>query len=180
MNRRYRPSGLYLWLALLTFLAVFAATAGARETLASRTQAVRQTVASASPLTRTITVSANWNEVQGVLSNVSNAVAATDTVPPAMIDEITSSLHAAFNRAPVSLTPAGTDWSSITTPLTLADSELPGTGSTPIKIEVTERQPFGPQVRLLSGRFPVATPVSSTVADPGKQAAGRPRRSRLS
>ena len=35
MNRRYRPRGMYLWLALLTFLAVFAAAAGARETLAS-------------------------------------------------------------------------------------------------------------------------------------------------
>jgi hypothetical protein len=41
MNPRYRPRPLYLWLALLTFLAVFAATAGARQTLASRTQAVR-------------------------------------------------------------------------------------------------------------------------------------------
>ena len=37
--------GIYIWLALLTFFAVFAATAGAREALASRTQAVRQTVA---------------------------------------------------------------------------------------------------------------------------------------
>jgi putative ABC transport system permease protein len=174
VNRRYRPRRLYLWLALLTFLAVFAATAGARETLASATLAVRQTVASASPLTRTITVSANWNYVQTVLSNVSNAVALDDTVPPAMIDAITDQLHADFNRAPVSLTPAGTDWSSITTPLTLANGELPGTGGTPVKFEVTERQPLGPQVRLLSGHFPVATAVSSPVAGPGEQGAKRP------
>ena len=58
MSRRYRPRGLYLGLALLTFCAVFAATAGARETLASRTQALRQTVADNLPLTRTITVTA--------------------------------------------------------------------------------------------------------------------------
>ncbi len=44
MNR-YRPRGLHIWLALLTLLAVFAATAGAREAIASRTQAVRQTLA---------------------------------------------------------------------------------------------------------------------------------------
>ena len=31
MKRRHRPRALYLWLALLNFLAVFAATAGARE-----------------------------------------------------------------------------------------------------------------------------------------------------
>ena len=68
MNRRYRPRALYLWLALLTFCAVFAATAGARETLASRTQAVRQTVAATLPATRTITVSAAWSDVQGALS----------------------------------------------------------------------------------------------------------------
>ena len=60
MNRRYRPRAVYLWLALLTFLAVLAATAGARETLASRTQAVRQTVAATAPTTRTITVTAAW------------------------------------------------------------------------------------------------------------------------
>jgi hypothetical protein len=30
VNRRYRPRAVYLWLALLTFCAVFAATAGAR------------------------------------------------------------------------------------------------------------------------------------------------------
>jgi putative ABC transport system permease protein len=44
---------------------------------------------------------------------------------------------------------------------------LPGTGATPVKIEVTERQPFGSQLRLLSGHFPVATPVPS----PGKPGA---------
>ena len=101
-------------------------------------------------------------------------------MPPATIDAITSSLHAAFNRAPVSLTPAGTDWSSITTPLTLVNGELPGTGGTPVKIEVTERQPLGPQVRLLSGHFPVATPVpapwpalASRAAGAGRDAPGR-------
>jgi putative ABC transport system permease protein len=164
VNRRYRPRGLYLWLALLTLCAVFAATAGARETLASRTQAAREMVAANTPATRTITVSAAWNDVQRVLSyeNSANELA---SVPPATIGAITGQLHADFNRAPVRLTPAGTDWSSITTGFNLVNGELPGTGSTPVKIEVTERQPFGPQLRLLSGRFPVATPVSSPAAE---------------
>jgi putative ABC transport system permease protein len=174
VNRRYRPRALYLWLAVLTFCAVFAATAGARETLASRTQAVRQTVAATLPLTRTITASAAWNDVQGVLSNVDNAVALTSIIPPATVDAITASLHADFNRAPVSLTPAGTDWSSVTTPFSLLNDQLPGTGSTPVKIEVTERQPFGPQLRLLSGRFPVATPVPPAAGGTGKPGAKSP------
>jgi putative ABC transport system permease protein len=175
VNQRYRPRGLYLWLALLTFLAVFAATAGARETLASRTQAVRQTVAATLPTTRTITVSAAWHDVQSVISIVNNSGGpttilppATTIVPPTTIDEITDQLYTAFNRAPVSLTPASTDWSSMTVPFNLINDDLPGTGGTPVKIEITERQPLGPQVRLLSGHLPVATPVPSPAAGTGK------------
>jgi hypothetical protein len=115
VNRRYRPRGLYLWLALLTFCTVFAATAGARETVASRTQAARETVAATTPTTRTITVSAAWNDVQADLSAASPANAQTPIVPLATINEVTAALHADFNHAPVSLTPAGTDWSSMTT-----------------------------------------------------------------
>ena len=159
VNRRYRPRALYLWLALLTFLAVFAATAGARETLASRTQAVRQTVAATSPTTRAITVSAAWHDVQSVVSFGNNAGDPTTIVPSATINALASALHVAFNRAPVRLAPADTDWSAMTVPFHYIDDDLPGTGSTPVKIEITERQPLGPHVRLLSGRLPVATPV---------------------
>ena len=163
MNRRRRPRALYLWLALLTFCAVFAATAGARETLASRTQAVRQTVAADLPSTRTITVTAAANDVQGVLAYGNSSGEATPA-SPATLDSIGSALHADFNRAPVSLTPAATDWSSMTVPYTPVNGDLPGTGGTQVRIEVAERQPFGPQVRLLSGRLPVATPVPPAAA----------------
>jgi putative ABC transport system permease protein len=174
VNRRYRPRGLYLWLALLTFCAVFAATAGARETLASRTQAVRQTVAAALPATRTITVSAGWSDVQSVISFVNNTGDPATIVPPATIGAITSSLHAAFDHPPVSLAATGTDWSSMTVPFIPVDGDLPGTGGKPVKIEIAERQPFGPQVRLVSGRFPVATPVPAPAAGPGQPAARQP------
>jgi putative ABC transport system permease protein len=167
VNRRYRPRGLYIWLALLTFLVVFAATAGARETLASRTQAVRQTVAATTATTRTITVTAAWHDVQSVISYVNNTDPAT-VVPQATIDTITRQLYTGFNRTPVSLTPAGTDWSAMTVPFHYIEDDLPGTGSTPVKIEITERQPLDAHVRLLSGRLPVATPVSAPAAGTGK------------
>ncbi len=176
MNRRYRPRGLYIWLALLTFLAVFAATAGARETLASRTQAVRQTVAATVPTTRTITVSAAWHDVQSVISFLNHTGDPATVVPPTTIDAITGQLYTAFNHAPVSLTPADTDWSAMTVPFHYIDDDLPGTGSTPVKIEITERQPLGAHVRLLSGRLPVATPVPRTRGphrQGGRQAPGR-------
>ena len=166
--------GIYLWLALLTFCAVFAATAGARETLASRTQAVRETVAATLPLTRTITVTAAWHDVQTIISDVNDTGDPTTIVPPATLSAVTSSLHADFNRAPVSLTPPGTDWSSMTVPFHLMSGGLPGTGDTPVKIEITERQPFGPQVRLLSGHLPVATPVPAPPAGPGKPGGRQP------
>jgi putative ABC transport system permease protein len=164
VNRRYRPRGLYLWLALLTFCAVFAATAGARETLASRTQAVRQTLDATTPTSRTVTVSAAWSDVQSVISYVNNTGDPTTIVPPATFDAITASLRADFSHTPVSLAPAGTDWSSMTVPFNGVNGTLPGTGGTPVKIEITERQPFGPQVRLLSGHLPVATPVTPSGA----------------
>jgi putative ABC transport system permease protein len=168
VNRPYRPRWVYLWLALVTFLAVFAATAGARETLASRTRAVRQTVAATPPTTRTITVSAAWHDVQSVISFVNNTGDPTTIVPSATIDSITDQLHAAFNRPPVSLTPAATDWSSMTVPFNPINDDLPGTGGTPVKIEITERQPLGPHVRLLSGHLPEATPVPAPAAGSGK------------
>ena len=62
----------------------------------------------------------------------------------------------------------------MTTPLNPVNGDLPGTGGTPVKIEVTERQPLGPQMRLLSGRFPVATPVPSAAAGTGKPGDKRP------
>ena len=100
--------------------------------------------------------------------SVNNTGDPTTIVPPATIDAITASLHAAFNRAPVSLTPAGTDWSSMTVPFNPINDDLPGTGGTPVKIEITERQPLGPQVRLLSGHLPVATPVPAPAAGTGQ------------
>jgi putative ABC transport system permease protein len=173
VSRRYRPRGLYIWLALLTFLVVFAATAGARETLASRTQAVRQTVAATTATTRTITVSAAWHDVQSVISFVDNTDDPAAVVTPATIDAITGQLYTAFNHAPVSLAPPGVDWSAMTVPFHYIEGDLPGTGSTPVKVEITERQPLGAHVRLLSGRLPVATPVPAPAADAGK-AGGRP------
>ncbi len=168
-----RPGGLYVWLALLTFLAVFAATAGTRETFASRTEAARQTLDATTPTTRTITATAAWADVQRRLS-YDTASQELTSIPPATIDTITASLRADFNRAPVSLTPASTDWSSITVPFTAVGGDLPGAGGTPVKVEITERQPFGQHMRLLSGRFPVATPVPAPAGAGTPAGAGAP------
>jgi len=164
--RNLAVRAVYIWLALLTFFAVFAATAGAREALASRTQAVRQTLAATTPLTRTITVASTWNDVQGALSSVV-INGPTPTVTPATISAIGGQLRTDFNQGVVSLAPAGTDLASMTSGLYPVQGDLPGTGGTPVKIYVTERQPFGQQMRLVAGRFPVATPAASPAPGDG-------------
>ena len=150
---RSRPvRGIYIWLALLTLFAVFASTAGAREALATRTQAVRQTIAANLPISRTITVQSTWSAVQGALSTVST-LGPPPSVSPSVISDIGGQLYGNFNRGVVSLAPAGTDVSLMTTGLNLLPNTMPGTGGTPVKIEITERQPFSAQqMRLVKGR----------------------------
>jgi hypothetical protein len=50
-------------LAVLALSCVFAATAGPREALSSRTQALRSTLAATSPLAKTISVTSTWSTV---------------------------------------------------------------------------------------------------------------------
>jgi putative ABC transport system permease protein len=162
--------GIYIWLALLTLLAVFASTAGAREALASRTHAVRQTIAANPPLSRTITVQSTWSGVQGALSTVST-LGPPPAVSPSVISDIGGQLYGNFNRGVVRLAPAGTDVSLMTTGLNMLPNTMPGTGGTAVKIEITERQPFSAQqMRLVQGRFPVATPAPSPNAGDGTAA----------
>ncbi len=164
--RNLAVRGIYISLALLTFFAVFVATVGAREALASRTQALRQTIAANPALTRTIIVTSTWADVQGALAS-SSPYGAPPAVTPSTISAIGGQLRGDFNRGPVSLGPASADLSLMTTGLNLLPSTLPGTGGTPVKLEVTERQPFPNQMRLVAGRYPVATPAPSPATSAG-------------
>jgi putative ABC transport system permease protein len=166
--RNLAVRGIYISLALLTFFAVFVATVGAREALATRTQAIRQTIAANPALSRTITVDSTWTDVQGALAS-SNPYGPAPTVTPSTISAIGGQLRTDFDRGPVTLSPAGADLSLMTTGLNLlpSPSTLPGTGGTSVRIEITERQPFPSQTRLVSGRYPVATAAPSTSSSAG-------------
>ena len=165
--RSFRVRAIYFALALLTFFAVFAATAGAREALATRTQAVRQTIAANPPTSRTIIVTSTWNDVQGALASTA-PVGVPPTVDANTIDSIGAELRTDFDRGPVTLSPPSDDLSLMTTGLSLVPADLPGTGQTPVKIEITERQPFPDQMRLVSGRYPAATPEPSSATSAGQ------------
>jgi putative ABC transport system permease protein len=170
--RTFRVRVIYLSLALLTFFAVFAATAGAREALATRTQAVRETIAANPPLNRSITVTSTWNDVQGALAS-SAPVGPPPTVDPTTILSIASELRSDFDQPPVALGPASADLSLMSTPLEDVLDNLPGTGQTPVKVEITEREPFPEHMRLVSGHYPVATPIPSPPTSAGKPVTGK-------
>ena len=173
--RNLAVRGIYISLALLTFFAVFVATVGAREALASRTQALRQTIAANPALSRTIIVTSTWTDVQGALAS-SNPYGSPPTVTSSTISAIGGQLRGDFNHGPVSLGPASADLSLMTTGLNMLPppSTLPGTGGTSVKLEITERQPFPSQMRLVAGRYPAATPIPSPTASAGMPVVTQP------
>jgi putative ABC transport system permease protein len=173
--RNLAVRGIYISLALLTFFAVFVATVGAREALASRTQALRQTIAANPALSRTIIVTSTWTDVQGALAS-SNPYGSPPTVTSSTISAIGGQLRGDFNHGPVSLGPASADLSSMTTGLNMLPppSTLPGTGGTSVRLEITERQPFPSQMRLVAGRYPAATPIPSPTASAGMPVVTQP------
>jgi len=140
-------------LGLLTLGTVFAATAGPREALATRTQALRQTLAAAPPLAQSIVVSTTWT---GLASSLAAATGAPVIMTAAQLDEIASQLHGQFGQGVVRLAPAGTDWTAMTSNLQLVRNSLPAVGPVPVKLEITCRQPLLQYTRLVAGQFPSA------------------------
>ena len=134
--RNLAVRGIYVSLALLTFFAVFVGTVGAREALASRTQAIRQTIAANPALSRTITVNSTLHDVQGALASES-LYGPPPTVTPSTISAIGGQLHHDFDRGSVTLSPVSGDLSLMTTGLNLLPSTLPGTGGTSAPLPTT-------------------------------------------
>jgi putative ABC transport system permease protein len=140
-------------LALLACGAAFAATAGPREALASRTQALRQTIAATPPITSTIQVTTTWTGVSSQLRSGS-APNGGGNLTAAQAGEITGQLHDGLNHGVIRLGPSSADWAALTSDPLAVSSSLPPVGATPVKLEVDYRQPFYPYVRLVAGRFP--------------------------
>ncbi len=102
-------------LAVLVFGCVFAATAGSREALSTRTQAVRQTLAATSPLAQTITATSTWTGLTEDLGIGNEPAARTSAgLTAAQLGELTSQLRDDFDRGLIHLGPADTDWLAMT------------------------------------------------------------------
>jgi putative ABC transport system permease protein len=168
---RWGRRSIYVWLALLTACAVFAATAGAREALSSRTQALRQTLATASLLAKTISVETSWAGVSEALFSVSHSASQRLSFAETQLAEITGQLHDTYNRGVVSLAPASTDWASMTSQLNEVQTALPATHGVSVRLEVSYRQPLSKNLRLVTGRLP-APPSPASHPAPSSASTG--------
>lgn len=148
-------------LALLTFGAVWAATAGPREALHTRTQAVHQTLAAAPPLAHVITAAAPWSGIWQALNVGGPGGSGSQLLSQNQIDEIATQLHGDLNQGLVHLAPPAADWMSMTSIGNTVLSRLPKSGGLPIRMEVSYRQPLSRYLRLTAGRFPTNVPPPS-------------------
>jgi putative ABC transport system permease protein len=164
MNARAMPRGVNIWLALLTLCLVFAATAGVREALATRTQALRQTLAAAPALSSTIAVTGSWEAISSALAVPGQT--STPLLSEAQTTEISSELRGDLNKGAVRLQPQSADWASLTTRLNTLTPTPPGAHGTTVRLEIDYRQPLNQHVRLVAGAFPAApapAPASETL-----------------
>jgi putative ABC transport system permease protein len=169
VSRIGKPRGIYVALGLLTLCAVFAATAGVREALVTTTQALRQTVATAPASSTDITVSGAGDGVSTAL-NAASPVGGSGGLTDAQVTEITSQLHAdydGYDHGTVKLAAASNDWASLTSDVNTVQSPLPKVGGTPVKLEITYRQPLSQHMRLVAGHFPAAPAPAIPVSAAG-------------
>jgi putative ABC transport system permease protein len=157
-------------LGVLVFACVFAATAGPREALATRTQALQQALAATSPLERTITTTSTWTGLTEDLGN-GNGGGQNVSLSAGQLGEITSQLRDDFDRGPIRLAPASTDWLAMTSQPHNVLSNVGGAAKNDqVKLEVTYRQPLAQYMRLVAGRYPGTVSLAAT---PGSTKIGR-------
>jgi putative ABC transport system permease protein len=130
-----------LALAVLVFGCVLAATAGPREALNTRTQALQQTLATLPPLERTITVSTTWSQLTNNIGPLTDGG----------LSDLEGQFAKDFNTGGLRLAPVSADWVSLTTAEQSVKSRLSGTGGHQVGMEVSYRLPYTGHVRVLAG-----------------------------
>lgn len=151
-----------LALAVLVFGCVLAATAGPREALRTRTQALRQTLAPIPPLGQSITVSGTWNQL---ISNIDIPEASfTDS----QLSDLAGQFRADFSKGVLQLAPGSADWVSLTSSEQPVLTALSGTHNYDVQMQVSYRLPLTSYVRVLAGSLSVRPP-------PRKRGASTPR-----
>jgi putative ABC transport system permease protein len=146
-----------LALAVLVLGCVFAATAGPREALDTRTRALHQTLGAISSLAQSVSVTSTWSAVSSSFSINSTSLGAPTNVnlTQAQFAEITGQLHHNFNHGVVRLAPPSQDWAGMISGPHDVTTALP-TNGVAVRLQVDYREPFASNTRLVAGRYPEA------------------------
>jgi putative ABC transport system permease protein len=139
-------------LAVLVFGCVLAATAGPREALRTRTQALRQTLAPIPPLGQSIAVSSTWNQL------ISNIDIPEASFTDGQLSNLTGQFHADFSKGVLHLAPVSADWVSLTSSEQPVLTALSGTHNYDVEMEVSYRLPLTSYVRVLAGSLSIPPP----------------------
>jgi putative ABC transport system permease protein len=143
-------------LGLLVLGCVFVAVAGPRESVATRTQALRQTLAATPQLVRSVTGSADW---EGFTSALPGSSRGQQLLSIAELTSVTSQLRAGLARDGVPVTRTADEWAGLTTKGATILSAVPpaadpaGTSALPL-MEVLCRTSLARYGRLVQGSYP--------------------------
>jgi putative ABC transport system permease protein len=158
-------------LGLLVLGCVFAATAGPRQALSTRTRALQQTLSATSPLARAIGAASTWSGVSSALtSNPFGGAAPSINITEDQLAEITGQLHGDFNRGVIHLAPPSQDWAGLISGPHTVTTVLPAVQGVEVRLQVGYREPFTRYVRLVAGSYPAA---SAPAQSPGASGAAR-------
>jgi putative ABC transport system permease protein len=145
-----------LALAVLVFGCVLAGTAGPREALKIRTQALRETLAGIPAVGQTMAVSTAWSQFTD--SAGLPGVSLTD----GQLSNLETQFNSDFTEGVLRLAPLSADWVSMTSGLYGVDSPLSGTGGSAVEMEVSYRLPYSGYVRVLAGSLSAPAPAASS------------------
>ncbi len=145
-------------LAVVVCGCVFGSIAGARVSLAMRTQALRQQLAAAPAVARSVLVTADWFDFVASLHSTSSLLNTYGSggATPGEVGEVTRGAATELAATPLPLGPRGADWSALDTgynAVTGADPRAVVAGTAPL-LQLACREPLARYARLVTGRFP--------------------------
>ena len=156
MRQTARTAGSVAVLALLVCACVFAAMTGPAVSLRTRTQALSQTMAAASPIIKTVQVDASWDEFTSAVSNGSLGylgVGESANLTPAQFAATRREIGRGLAALPVPL--AAGAWAGLTTNLLpVAAGAGPGTFTgTPPEMELVYRDTLPANAQVVAGGY---------------------------
>jgi putative ABC transport system permease protein len=143
-------------LALLVLGCVLVAVAGPRESVATRTQALRQTLAATPPTVRSVIGSADW---ELFTSGTAGATSGAQRISLGQVAGVTGQLHGSLARAGVPVAGPASDWAGLTTKADRVVSPVPrsadpaGPAALPL-MEVLCRTSLARYAALTQGSYP--------------------------